>query len=73
MKRLPKHEDSEEKQAYYDYLNRWNKNHKIHYIIILTAVFLFLGVLLCWLKSSGLLDKLIDLIYVIIMNEEPMR
>ncbi len=55
MKRLPKREDNDKKQAYYAYLNRWNKNHKIHYVIILVTVLLLFGALMYWLKCSGIL------------------
>lgn len=53
MKKLPKHEEDNSKQAYYDYLNRWNKNHKIRYVIILLAFLLIFGALMYVLKSSG--------------------
>lgn len=59
MKKLPQHEETEEKRAYYDYLNRWNKNYKIHHVIILIAVILIFGLLACWFKESGLLWQLI--------------
>jgi hypothetical protein len=53
MNRLPKHEDTEEKQAAYEYLNRWNKNHKVSHILIMLGVIVLFGVLMYWLKSSG--------------------
>lgn len=55
MKRLPKHEETEEKQTAYEYLNRWNKNHKIRDILITLGVLLLFGALMYWLKSSGIL------------------
>ncbi len=55
MRRLPKREDNDEKQAYYDLLNRWNKNHKMRFIIILVIVLLLFGALMYWLKSSNLI------------------
>ena len=55
MKKLPKREDNDKKQAYYDYLNCWNKNHKIRYVIILVIVLLLFGALMYWVKSSGFL------------------
>ena len=37
MRRLPKREDNDEKQAYYDLLNRWNENgiEGLIYLLIL--------------------------------------
>ncbi len=55
MKRLPKHEETEEKQAAYEYLKRWNKNHKILDILITLGVLLLFGALMYWLKSSGVI------------------
>ena len=54
MKKLNSHEDSE-KRNYYEFLDRWNRNHRISYVLILFGVLLAAGVLLCWLKSSGVI------------------
>ncbi len=55
MRRLPNHEETPEKQAAADYLNRFNRNHKISYVLITLAVLFLFGALMYWFKSSGIL------------------
>ena len=49
------HEEMEEKQAYYEHLNKWIRNHKIRYVLIMIAVFLLFSALICLLKFSGVI------------------